>query len=253
VYITKADANARSAYILKLNINKKNKQFKVATKIIDINETVAFDAATDSVVQKWTAIGIANYASLGFNAEKISLAAGEPLDGREAYIRTRSTNFTKMIIAAMEKASPAVDLAFINSGAIRVDDLLLAPVSQYDIIRSLPFGGSIMEVDMKGSLLIKILDAGKKNRGIGGFLQYSLSVTNDSTRNQWKLNNVPIDENKTYKVATTEFLMTGGETNLEYLIKDNPDVVKVHPLFTDLKDPRSDIRRAIISYLESIK
>lgn len=251
VYITKADANAKSAYIINLNLDKKNKALKLKADILDINEKIAFDAATDAVVKKWTDIANKSYASLGFDATKVCMQTGEPLDGREAYIRTQQTNFTRLIVAAMEKASPAADAVIINSGSIRVDDILQMPVTQYDVIRSLPFGGSIMEADMKGSLLIKILDAAKNNVGSGGFLQYSAALSNNN--NTWLLKNVPVDANKVYKIAITDFLMTGGEANLGFLTKDNPDMVKVYPVFTDLNDSRSDVRRAIIRYMEENK
>ena len=252
VYITKADANARSAYIIDLSIDKKTKEQKIKTELIDVDEKIIPDSATHVVVKKWTEIAENNYASIGFDAHKQVMKTGEPLDGREAYIRTQSTNFTRLIVAAMEKASPSADAVIINSGSIRVDDILQMPVTQYDIIRSLPFGGSVMEVDMKGSLLVKILDAGKKNMGIGGFLQYSPAVTYDSLKGAWLFKNVQVDAGKIYKVALTDFLMTGGEANLGFLTKDNPDIVKVYPVFTDMNDPRSDIRRAIISYMEGL-
>lgn len=252
VYITKADANAKSAYIIKLNINKKRQKLKLKTQIVDIDQSVLLDSATNVVVQKWTEIGDNNYASLGFDARKVAMQNGEPLDGREAYIRATKTNFTKLIVRGMEKASPASDVCIINSGSIRVDDILPMPVTQYDVIRSLPFGGSILEVDMKGSLLIRILEAGIKNWGNGGFLQYSESVNKDSIAGTWSLKNVPLDAGKIYKVAITDFLMTGGEANMDFLTKDNPDIAKLYPAFTDLKDPRSDIRRAIINYMEGL-
>jgi 2',3'-cyclic-nucleotide 2'-phosphodiesterase (5'-nucleotidase family) len=126
------------------------------------------------------------------------------------------------------------------------------PVTQYDVIRSLPFGGSIMEMEMKGSLLIKILNAGRKNVGAGGFLQYSAALTNDANTGAWSLKNIPVDAGKTYKIAMTDFLMTGGEANLDFLTKDNPDMVKVSPVFTDLNDSRSDVRRAIIRFMEGL-
>ena len=189
---------------------------------------------------------------LVFDAAKVVMNAGEPLDGRESYIRSTETNFTKLIVAAIEKASPTADAAIINSGSVRVDDIVQMPVTQYDIIRSLPFGGSIMEVDMKGSLLIKILDTRKKNVGSGGFLQFSSTLTNNPNTGTWSLKNIPIDANKVYKVAITDFLMTGGEANMDFLNDKNPDIVKVYPLFTDLNDPRSDIRRAIIRYMEGM-
>ena len=252
VYITKADANAKSAYIIKLNLNKKEHALKIKADIIDVNETIAIDAATDVVVQKWTGIANKSYASLGFDATKVCMQNGEPLDGREAYIRTQQTNFTKLIVSSIEKASPAADVAIVNSGSIRVDDIVQMPVTQYDVIRSLPFGGSILEVDMKGSLLIKVLNAGKKNVGSGGFLQYSTALTSDVNTGAWSLKNIPVDAAKTYKIAITDFLMTGGEANLDFLTKDNPDIVKVYPVFTDLNDSRSDVRRAIIRYMEGL-
>lgn len=252
VYITKADANARSVYIINMKLNKKRKVLKVNAEILDVNEKIAFDPATDLVVKKWTDIANSSYASLGFDATKVVMQAGEPLDGREAYIRRQQTNFTKLIVAAMEKASAAAEVVLINSGSIRVDDILQMPLTQYDVIRSLPFGGSIMEVDMKGSLLVKILNAGKKNVGSGGFLQYSQNLVNDDVSGTWSLKNMAIEANKVYKVALTDFLMTGGEANLGFLTKDNPEIVKVYPVYTDINDARSDIRRAIIRYMEGM-
>lgn len=249
VYITKADANAKSAYIIRLNFNKKNNKLKLQADILDINDKIAFDPATEAVVKKWTDIANNSYSSLGFDATKVCMQTGEPLDGREAYIRTQQTNFTRLIVSAIETASPTADAAIINSGSIRVDDILQMPVTQYDVIRSLPFGGSIMEVEMKGSLLMKILNAGKNNVGSGGFLQYSAAF--NYANNNWSLKNAPVDAGKVYKIAITDFLMTGGEANLGFLTKDNPDVVKVYPVFTDLNDSRSDVRRAIIRYMES--
>lgn len=252
VYITKADANARTAYIIDLSINKKNKEQEVKTELKIIDDKILADSATNAVVKKWMDIAEKNYSSIGFDAHKIIMQTGEPLDGREAYIRTQSTNFTRLIVAAMEKASPTADAAIINSGSIRVDDILQMPITQYDILRSLPFGGSILEVDMKGSLLIQILDAGKKNTGIGGYLQYSPALTHDSISGNWSLKNVPVDKVKVYKIAITDFLMTGGEANMNFLTKDNPGIVKLYPEFKDMTDLRSDVRRAIISYMEGL-
>lgn len=253
VYITKADANARSAYMIDLSINKNNKEQVVKTDLIIVDEKIASDSAADAAVKKWTDIAEKNYASIGFDAHRQVMQKGEPLDGREAYIRTQPTNFTKLIVAAMEKASPAADAVIINSGSIRVDDILQMPVTEYDVIRSLPFGGSVMEVDMKGSLLSKILDTGKKNIGIGGFLQYSPALTYDAFTGAWSLKNIPVEAGKVYKIAITDFLMTGGEANMGFLTKDNPDIVKLYPVFTEMSDLRSDVRRAIISYMEGLE
>ncbi|RYY65725.1 MAG: bifunctional metallophosphatase/5'-nucleotidase, partial [Chitinophagaceae bacterium] len=178
--------------------------------------------------------------------------SGEPLDAREASVRSSKTNFTRMLVAAMEKAAPASQVSIVNSGSIRLDDILQPPVTQYDIIRALPFGGSIMEVDMKGSVLKQILDAGVKNLGTGGFLQYSEKLQMDAGTKQWTLNNQPIADDQLLRVALTDFLMTGGEANMAFLTSKNPGITKVYPVITDMNDPRFDIRSAIIKYVQGL-
>jgi 2',3'-cyclic-nucleotide 2'-phosphodiesterase (5'-nucleotidase family) len=251
VFITKAHANARSAFIIRLNINKRKNRIKVVPVMKMLDQSVAIDPQTDIIVKKWSDIAERNYASIGFDARKVVIAKGEPLDGREAEIRRKPTNLSRAIVSAMEKAAPEADVSIVNAGSIRVDDVLQLPITQYDIIRALPFGGSIMEVDMKGSLLIKTLNAGIGNKGIGGFLHYSQKLNFNDKDSTWMLNGSSVDVGKTYRVAVTDFLLTGGEANMDFLKKDNPDIIKVYPVITSLSDPRSDIRLAIIRYLET--
>lgn len=253
VLITKAHANAKSAYILNLRINKTNRTAKVISSLESINADIPFDPSTDSVVKKWTSIAEKSYAQLGFDSKKLVRMAGEPLDGREGEIRNRPTNLSRIIISGIEAAAPQADLAIVNSGSIRVDDILQMPITEYDILRTLPFGGSIVEVDMKGSLLLQVLQAGHKNKGIGGFLHYSPALTFEAieTMPSWKLNGQEISKEKTYRVALTDFLLTGGEANMEFLKADHPGMVKIYETPKEITDPRSDIRLAVIKYLRS--
>ncbi len=253
IYITKAHANAKSAYVVKLLINKKKGTKKVDPKLVYINESIPLDSSTNAVVEKWTKIADSNYSSLGFDAKKVLITSGEPLDGRESEIRHHSTNLTKLIMAGMADAVPNADVVLLNAGSIRVDDIVVPPVTEYDVIRMLPFGGGIREADMKGSLLIKTLEKGRKNAGIGGFLLYNEAVSYDSTNNIWKLNSAPINAAKTYHVAMGEFLFSGKEANLDFLNPNNPDVVKVYDMDTSVSSSKSDVRLAVVRYLEKKK
>lgn len=250
VPITKALANAKNVYIIKLHINKKKASHSVKTSTKTLDEGVALDSAANAVVQKWNRIAEENYGSLGFDAKAIVMDKGEPLEGREGPVRSRSTNLTRLIVAAIKDAAPGADVAVMNGGSIRVDDVVQLPVTQYDILRTLPFGGAISEAGMKGSLVIRMLETGRKNIGIGGFLHYSenLSFAND----QWSLNGNLIDPAKTYRVAMPEFLFSGKEANMDFLKDDNVEVVKVYPA-AEKGDARSDIRLAIVRYLEKHK
>jgi 2',3'-cyclic-nucleotide 2'-phosphodiesterase (5'-nucleotidase family) len=250
VYITKAHANAKSAYLVNLHIDKKKSSRKVTPELKYLDESVAIDSSTNVVVQKWMNIATENYASIGFDALKVVLQTGDPLDGRESEIRMRPTNLTRMIVKAMEAAVPEADIVMMNPGSIRVDDILPMPLTQFDILRSLPYGGGIVEVDMKGSLLTKVLDVGRANQGTGGYLQYSEELKFDTVSHTWKLNNDAIDTSKIYRVAFSDFLLTGGETNLDFLTNKNPGITKVYPPAVGVNNPASDIRLAIVKYLE---
>ncbi len=250
IYITKAHSNARSAYVVKLQINKSSKAIKVLPELKYINETIAFDSATNRVVQKWENIAEKNYNALGFDPKKIAVINMDSLDGREENTYQGPTNLTKLIVASITNAAPLANVAIFNSGSIRNDEILYMPLTQFDFLRTLPFGGGIREVDMKGSLLIKTLNQGKDNKGGGGFLQYSENLIYDANINQWILYDLPLDPLKIYRVALTDFLLTGREVNLSYLNLNNPEIVKVYEAQTAVSNNQSDIRLAIIRYLE---
>ncbi|RYF87890.1 MAG: bifunctional metallophosphatase/5'-nucleotidase, partial [Chitinophagaceae bacterium] len=253
VIVAKAHANARSAYMVTLRINKRKGTHAVKAVLKNIDASVALDEATQATVKKWSDIAEKNYASIGFDAKKIVMHRGEPLEARESLIRRTTTNFSKLIVNAMEQAAPQAQVAIVNSGSIRLDDVLQAPVTQYDIIRALPFGGGITEVEMKGSLLKQILEAGRNNVGIGGFLHYSSALAYDAINQQWTFEKMPISEEANFRVAITDFLLTGGEANMNFLNKENMAINKVYPIATSQSDLRSDIRLAIVAYMEKLK
>lgn len=236
VYITKANSNARTAFIIKININKNDKKVNVYPELRTLDKTVGFDSATNAVVKKWTAIADRNYAALGFDPMKIILPNGDSLEGREIKTRTGSTNLTRLVVDAMAAACPNAEVAIMNAGSIRLDDILYAPVSEYDMLRSMPFGGSIREVDMKGELLNEIFAANEKNKSTGGYLQYTQGLKK-------------IDESRVYHVAMTDFLLTGGEANLGFLNEKNSLITRVYPEQTANTDPRSDLRLAVIRFM----
>lgn len=253
VYITKAMANAKNAYVVELQLKPKKNKVKVKTALAALNENVPLDSATNIVVQKWNRIAEEAYASLGFDAGAIVISKGEPLDGRETEVRTKPTALTRLLVSAVKEAVPAADVVVMNGGSIRVDDVVQLPVSQYDILRSLPFGGAISTADMKGSLVLRMLETGRKNFSTGGFLHYNETLRYDAATSNWLLNGKAIDPQATYKVALPEFLMTGKEANMDFLNPQNPDVVKLYPAPTEKGDPRTDVRLAVVQYLQKNK
>ena len=253
VFVMKAHANAKSAYAVELQINKKRNRLRVKPELKMIDGNITDDPTTAAIVDKWTEIANSNYAAIGFDPTKVILTTSDPLDGRESQIRKQTTNMTALIVKAMEAAAPEADAVILNAGSVRVDDILPMPITEYDVLRALPFGGGIILADIKGSLLIQTLDAGRTNIGTGGFLHHSEALSYNPETNTWSLKNAIIDPVKTYRIAFPDFLFTGSEANMEFLKQDNSAVLKVYPYVATPTDLRSDIRLAIVNYLKQMR
>ncbi len=234
--ILKADANLRSAYVDNLVYDTDRHTVEIDSRLARITDGVPEDPMVANLAKTWTDKAFAAFRKNGFEPDAVVAETGTTLEGKESAVRNRSTNLTDAIAAAFLHAFPQAEASIFNSGSIRIDDdLPPGPVRQYDILRILPFGGNMVMAEIKGSLLSKVLDVGQSNKGIGGFLQ-----TANITRSPqgWEVQGQPIDPTRIYRIATAAFLLTGGERNLEFLTRSNPEVVKV----TD----GGDVRFAVI-------
>lgn len=256
--ITKADANAKTVYIHTLRYDKRKKTCTVKSELRKINASIADEPATAAVIAKWEKIKNESLTSSGFNANAVVTKLDKPLDCRETVVRNGQAPVGAMITEAMLAVSRnKPDCAILNSGSIRVDDVLSGTLTELDIVRMLPFGGGITEVEMKGGILRKTLDAGFNNKGNGGYLQLNL-VRREEATGKWFIGANALDDNKLYRVTLPDFLLSGNESNMGFLKasigadgkSDNPDIPKIiKPDPKDKNDLRNDIRLALIRYL----
>jgi 5'-nucleotidase len=128
---------------------------------------------TAAEVKKWVDSGFAAFRKDGFDPGNVVAKVDEPLYGREAMVRNGPTTLTTLVGDAM-RLEAGTDISIFNSGSIRIDDVVPpGPVTEYDVIRILPFGGKILKATFSGALLARVLEIGVKNRGTGGYLQTS--------------------------------------------------------------------------------
>src|SRR5205823_10272969 len=98
----------------------------------------------EEVAQRWTTIAFDAFRKNGFMPERIVATTTEPLDGREATVRNRPGRLTDIITAGFAHEAGTPDVAILNSGSVRIDDVIPpGPVTEYDTIRILPFGGKV--------------------------------------------------------------------------------------------------------------
>ena len=103
------------------------------------------------------------------------------LDGRDIPIRSIQTNLGNLIAKSMAFSyGNKVDCSLVNGGSIRIDDQLVGDINSVDIFRVLPFGGPVLKVRLKGSLLKKVLEYGNAAAGTGAYLQRSSIDFNDT-------------------------------------------------------------------------
>lgn len=250
--VVKADANAKTAYIHRITYDKNKKTTNIRSELVTLDQTIPEDPATAAVVQRWMQIAHQNLEQSGFNPSEIvaNVPTNAPWEGREAIIRHQPANLPKMIAQSMSAACPTANAAILNSGSVRVDDQLSGNITQYDVLRTLPFGGSVWEVEMKGILLEKILQIGKDNKGSGGFLQYH-QINFEPTQKKWQINGKNIDNNQSYKIAISDFLMSGKEAGLPFLTETNSDIISIQkPKNEDKNDLKNDIRKTFIDFLK---
>jgi 2',3'-cyclic-nucleotide 2'-phosphodiesterase (5'-nucleotidase family) len=111
---------------------------------------------------------------------------------------------------AQKNAQQRVDFAVLNYGGIRIPSLPKGPLSKGKIYELMPFDNSIVLVAMKGSELPLLFDhiAAKGGWPISRQLQL---ITDGDKTTQARLNGQKIDYNKTYYVATNDYLAKGGD------------------------------------------
>lgn len=248
VAIAKADANAKTVYIHRLHFARKKRLVNLESELKTIDETIPEDPATAALVAKWQSIADESFREQGFDPNEVVYTTPEPWDGRDAVVRREHGTLTTLIVQSMFEAFPESDLAVFNGGSLRLDDVLEGPISQYDVVRMMPFGGGIRQATMTGDLLHKVLEAGRLSRGKGGFLHHANVRYADDART-WYIAEQPLDKSRTYKVVLPDFLLTGKEFGMSFLIPANPGIIQ--PIVTPAPDdPGSDVRKVFIEFLK---
>lgn len=237
--IVKADANVRSLAVLTVTFPA-GRPPAVAIRLEPITDAIATDATVDARVTHWTDLAFNAFRKDGFEPTQRIADLTEPLDGRESTVRERPGNMTTLIAEAMAREVEDADVGLMNGGSVRIDDVIpVGPMTSYDVIRMLPFGGNIVRVRMAGSLLIRVLDIGEANVRTGGFL-HPVGVEKQGGR--WTIGGVPVNPSLPYTVVTTDFLISGREVNLDFFTDRHPLVKEVTTL--------EDMRFAVIKELQ---
>ncbi|WP_429668304.1 bifunctional 2',3'-cyclic-nucleotide 2'-phosphodiesterase/3'-nucleotidase [Bacillus gobiensis] len=153
------------------------------------------------------------------------------LDGERNHVRRKETNLGNLIADGMldkAKANGGADLVITNGGGIRAS-IDKGDISLGEVLTVMPFGNTLSVVELTGAQVKEALEHGISSlqpgstdlKGMfpqvaGASFTYTLSKEPgqrllDVQVKDKNGNLIPIDEKKTYKVATLSFMASGGD------------------------------------------
>jgi 5'-nucleotidase / UDP-sugar diphosphatase len=244
--IAKADANARSMYVHKLAFNKDNHKVSITSNLVRIDDRMAGDVATRQVADTWNKRADSLLKAKGFSPCRVVASPGVAWDATDNSIRADTTNLSLLIgKAMMAVVNNNADFALYNSGSLRLDDSLRAPVTEYDIFRLMPYDNLVRVVMLKGNVLLQALQVSDTSRGDGCFLQHDGSISKDKGTGSWLINGKAINPGASYRVATTDYLAEGKQPRMEFL--GGAAVPVGSPASAKIVEP--DLRKAVMDYM----
>jgi 5'-nucleotidase len=162
--------------------------------------------------------------------EQIAGYSAVELDGRFAQIRTQETNLGNFVCDIMLHSVPDLDIAMLNSGTLRSDDLhSVGPLKLKDLVNILPMPDALCVLGITGRQLLEALNnsVSQYPRLEGRFAQIAgFSFEFDPQKEKDRVlpetiligeKKEPLDMDKEYKLITKAYLALG---------KDGYDVFK---------------------------
>ena len=103
-----------------------------------------------------------------------------------------------------------IDIVLLNNGGIR-SIISKGNISEKTAFELMPFENSIVVLELGGLSIIKMIDYLRKVKLQHPISGLQITLNNDYSVNEVKINGVSIENEKKYYVATTDYLLEGGD------------------------------------------
>lgn len=220
--VYKGASNARVIWRIDVDFDADGRPFIEAGEAIELHANVEQDAEFEVLAASWRNRLVEKFPFLEARVGE----AAVPLDAREVTIRNVEASWGNFVVDQMRKAFPhePADLAFINSGTLRIDDFVSGDITFEDIGRTFGFSSFLRNVRLTGAEFRQVLEAGFRGDGTsqGYFPQVSgFRVCVDRSRPEFERIvslQVPGDggwqeiaADASYVVAVSDFVYRGGD------------------------------------------
>jgi 2',3'-cyclic-nucleotide 2'-phosphodiesterase (5'-nucleotidase family) len=117
------------------------------------------------------------------------------------------------LVAEIMLEETGAEFAFTNMGGVRAA-IIPGDVTMKDVLTALPFSNTVVVMELTGNQVQELLDfnvsLGPHSGGTLHLAGISCEVK-DGTAANIRIGGVPLDESRTYKIATNNFLAAGGD------------------------------------------
>ena len=103
-----------------------------------------------------------------------------------------------------------IDIVLLNNGGIR-SIISKGNISEKTAFELMPFENSIVVLELSGLSIIKMIDYLRKVKLQHPIKGLQITLNNDYSVNEVNINGVNIEKEKKYYVATTDYLLEGGD------------------------------------------
>lgn len=111
--------------------------------------------------------------------------------------------------AAREKFDKRADVAFMNHGGVRINNIGSGAVTRGMIYEVMPFDNQLVIVPVKGSLLKAYADRLAADGGGGGVAGLTMRIV-DKKAEELKVGGKPLDPGQTYYMVNSDYAVDGG-------------------------------------------
>ncbi|MFC1835479.1 bifunctional metallophosphatase/5'-nucleotidase [Thermodesulfobacteriota bacterium] len=200
-------AGAYAEYLGRLDLDVVNgRVVKHEGRLIPLDKDVPEDPKIKAIIEQYA-------SKLDARLDQVIGSTDVFLNGRLSSVRFgKVTNLAKIILFSMAKCADA-DVAIVNGGSIR-SSIPKGEIRLGDVYTVLPFKNHLVRIKLKGRDLPAILQRNAKlEDGKGGkLLTWGLDVGSiEGELTIQKVGGKEFDPEKTYVVATNEFLLAGGD------------------------------------------
>lgn len=231
-----SEGEARAAYLGELNLT-------VDTEANDVTEWDGrlISVGQSGVEKNETASEIINGYRGNVSLDTAATYSEVPLDARFSTNYHEESSYGNLITDAMRERADA-DVAITNAGGIR-SNAVYGPgnVTGGDVFNTLPFGNTLVTVELTGAELEETLESQVIRVGPDNPFDAEISQQVSGVKFEWNgatgevtdlhVNGEPVDEDATYTVAVNSFIAAGGSG---YPLEDAPRVSETETLLAEV-------------------